>query len=165
MKNIVSTLAACALMLLTASCGNSTSGDKAAADSTETPIPALENLDAHQLIAWKASEGMPLYPEEIDTIVAYFAEPDRWTTEKLKDVKTPEQFDSVENLYIKQFPYIEMYSMVLEQYADQISDSQMERLQATAISLGETVDRAAKAAGIDPEEAKAAAQLQAETTE
>ena len=55
--------------------------------------------------------------------------------------------------------------MGLEQYADQISDSQMERLQATAISLGETVDRAAKAAGIDPEEAKAAAQLQAETTE
>lgn len=100
-----------------------------------------------------------MYPGEIDTIVAYFAEADRWTGEQLTGVRTREQFDTVESRYLQRFPYIDIFSMVLEQYASQISEEQMDKLQAIALSLGDKVDRAAKAAGIDTEEAKAAARI------
>jgi len=145
------------LLFTTSSCGNSSGQQTTLSDTADidSPISAIDSLDIPELIAWKAGQGMPLYSEDIDTIVAYFAKADRWTGENLVNIHTPQQFDSIEALYIKTFPYIEMYSSILEQYADFISEEQMNRLQATAISLGEKVDRAAKAAGMDPESIKA----------
>lgn len=53
---------------------------------------------------------------------------------------------------MKQFPFIEVYSSILESCAPDISEQQMEILQATAISMGNRLDSAARVAGIDPSE-------------
>ncbi|MDE6100275.1 MAG: hypothetical protein K2L46_05805 [Paramuribaculum sp.] len=118
-------------------------------DSTSI-IP--DTIDINQRIAWRAAQGMPLYPDEIDTILAYYEAADKWTGEHVGAVHSPADLDSLEARYLRQFPYLEIYSMILENYADIIMPEQLDRLQATAESLGAKVDRAAKAAGIDPSE-------------
>lgn len=93
---------------------------------------------------------MPLFESEIDSVIAYFDSADRWTGRNIAAIRSQADFDSLEARYLRAYPYMEAFSAILEQYAVQISSAQMERLQATAISMGAKVDSAAKRAGIDP---------------
>lgn len=93
---------------------------------------------------------MAIFPDEIDSIIAYFEKADQWTAIHLANISDSRQFDSIETAYMTAFPHIETYSLILEQYASIVSPEQMDRLEATALSMGRKVDSAAMAAGIDP---------------
>ncbi len=133
--------------------GNSKEISAESAAVTEDSTAVIpDTIDINQRIAWRAAQGMLLFPDEIDTILAYYESADKWTGENVGSVHSPADLDSLEARYLRQFPYLEIYSMILENYADVITPEQLDRLQATAESLGEKVDKAARAAGIDPSE-------------
>lgn len=150
MKNLLIAIAAAVLTLTAFSCTNN---QKTEQQPSAAPAPAQpdSSLTIEENIAWRAVQGMPITAVDIDTIVAYFEKADRWTAENLAGVKTKADFDSMEVKYTAQFPMMDIFSAILEDYASQISPEQMKRLQATAVSMGESVDKAAVRAGIEPE--------------
>lgn len=149
---ISSTVIFTSLLLAAMSCGGGKSaGAEADADNADDSLAAVfDNLDSRQMIAWRAAQGMPLYSNDIDTLIAYFQEAEAWIGRNIKGVRTRADFDRLDSAYMKRFPFIEVYSSILESYAPDISEQQMELLQAAAISMGNRLDSASRVAGMDP---------------
>ncbi|MCM1347897.1 MAG: hypothetical protein NC338_00675 [Firmicutes bacterium] len=136
---------------LTMGCSK-TASEKTGDNNADSLSEAFNNIEHSQLMAWRAMQGMPIYGDDIDSIVAYFKKADEWTAKNIVSVRTVADFDSLDARYVREFPYMEVYSMILENNASEITDQQMQQLQATAVSMGAKLDSASRALGLDPAE-------------
>lgn len=146
-------LAAITLAITFAMAGCKGTGSVSDSDVADT-LAIADSVPAAEIIAWKAYQGLPLDDEDIDSIIDYFHQADVWTKAQARNISTPEAFDSLDALYTRKFPYNDVFSAVLETYAEDLTEERMERLHATALSLGATIDSLARAAGLDPDELK-----------
>lgn len=141
MRNTLISIAIALTMLTACNKGDSSAKTDSTPEAAAAQIP--DSLDNNQIIAWKATQGMPMRSADIDSIIAYFQLADQWTGEHLANVTTPEEFDKIDSLYKQQFPYMDIFSMILENQAQLITDSQMELMHQTAVSLGKKIEEAA----------------------
>ena len=137
------------LLALVSCSGKSGNGTAEASSAADTYAEQPDTADVRQMIVWKSSQGIPLTEAEIDTVLTYFDEADRWTARNCSGISTPEDFNRLDSLYLATFTYLEDFSMVLEANAAVLTDSQFEHLQATARQLGQRVDSLAAAAGAE----------------
>ena len=135
-----------AAAILAACSGNESS--KASTDNSNAISADTAGMNAQQLILWKAQQHKPLSGGEIDSIINYLSQADSWIRLQFRSVKTEADFDSVEARYQRNFPYLEAYSAILEQYAGSISEAQLKRVKDVALSMGNSVDSIAAAIGI-----------------
>lgn len=147
MRHIITLLIS--FLILSGCTHGSKNAEKKEADSLQQ---IFDNLDARQLISLRASQGMPIDTSDIDTIIAYFKEADAWTGLHIASVHGKDDFDRMDSMYIELFPFMDIFSLILEDNAHIITDRQMKELELTAMSMGSKIDSAARAAHIDPNE-------------
>lgn len=147
MRTLFLTIILAAVALTACSDGKSSNN---VSENAQTEISAVDTADMNTpaLILWKAQQSRPLSGAEIDSVIEYLSLADTWLRRQLMKVKSEADFDSIEARYQDVYPYLESYSAILEQYAASITPEQMERVKAVAISMGNTIDSAATAIGI-----------------
>lgn len=137
------------LFILPALLSCSGSGSSATTEENDTVIMP-DSLDTYQAIVWRSAHSQPVTRADLDSIISYFRRADAWTGKHIGEVKTEADFNRLDSLLTVTFPALDRLSLVIEQNASLLNESDMEQLQQIALSIGEKVDSAARVAGIDP---------------